>query len=87
MAEDDAWVDQLRRQRENTEKSWAASLWLSILCGFLGADRFYLGRPDLGVLKLITCGGLTFWWMADIVLLLLGQMKDGNGRAVRRNHQ
>jgi TM2 domain-containing membrane protein YozV len=80
MAESNHWVNQLRSQRENSDKNWATALLLSIFAGFLGADRFYLGRADLGILKLITMGGLSFWWVADIVLLLFGRMKDANGR-------
>lgn len=41
-------------------------LVLSILVGGLGVDRFMLGDTGLGVLKLITGGGLGIWWLIDI---------------------
>lgn len=41
-------------------------LVLSILVGELGVDRFLLGDTGLGVLKLITAGGLGIWWLIDI---------------------
>ena len=41
-------------------------LVLSILVGGLGVDRFMLGETGLGVLKLVTAGGLGIWWLIDI---------------------
>lgn len=43
---------------------------LSILVGMLGIDRFYIGDVGLGVLKLITCGGLGIWWIIDLFLIM-----------------
>jgi TM2 domain-containing membrane protein YozV len=48
------------------------------------ADRIYLGHPLLGTLKLCTFGFGDLWWLLDIVLLLLGMMKDAQGKVVRR---
>jgi len=38
---------------------------LSWTLGYLGADRFYKGQAGLGVLKLITAGGIFVWWLID----------------------
>jgi TM2 domain-containing membrane protein YozV len=38
---------------------------ISWLVGFLGADRFYKGDVGLGVLKLLTIGGVGIWWLVD----------------------
>lgn len=78
------WVDSLRRERRLSDKSWNTALLLSILLGFLGADRFYLGRTGLGVLKLVTFGGYFVWWAVDIILLLQGRMEDDLGRLVQK---
>jgi TM2 domain-containing membrane protein YozV len=60
-------------------KSKIVALILSILLGELGVDRFYLGYIGLGVLKLLTGGGLGIWWIIDIIYIATGKMKDANG--------
>ena len=43
-------------------------LIISFLAGYLGLDRFYKGEVALGVIKLITCGGLGIWYIVDLVI-------------------
>lgn len=61
-------------------KDWLVALLLSIFLGSLGVDRFYLGYTGLGILKLITCGGVGVWWLIDLILIATGSMKDSNGQ-------
>ena len=56
-------------QGEKKDKKWLTALLLSILIGSLGVDRFYLGHGGLGILKLITFGGLGIWWLIDLILI------------------
>ena len=61
-------------------KDKTTALILSILLGSLGIDRFYLGYTGLGILKLITGGGLGIWWLVDVILIATGKLtaKDGS---------
>ena len=52
-------------------------LIISILIGGLGIDRFMIGDTGLGILKLVTCGGLGIWTIVDW-FLIMGLVKEKN---------
>ncbi len=63
-----------------SDKEWMMALILSVLLGSLGVDRFYMGYIGLGILKLVTCGGLGIWALIDIILIAMRKLPDADGR-------
>lgn len=62
-----------------SRKQWLTALILSVVVGQLGIDRMYVGHVGLGILKLITCGGLGVWWIIDIALIATDKVNDSQG--------
>lgn len=55
-------------QKRGDTKFYTA-LGLSIFFGAFGIDRFYLGYPGIGLLKLTTCGFFLIGYYVDIFLI------------------
>lgn len=55
------------------------ALILSVIFGMLGIDRFYLGYPLIGLIKLLTFGCFGVLWIADIICIAMGKLKPNNG--------
>lgn len=66
-------------------KSQTVAFLLSYFLGVLGIDRFYLGHVGLGILKLVTCGGVGIWALVDVILVGIGNVKDAAGRPLERD--
>ncbi|MEO7986932.1 MAG: TM2 domain-containing protein [Gemmatimonadales bacterium] len=67
-----------------SEKSRGVATALAAILGPFGAHRFYLGKPESGVLMLLTLGGLGIWWLYDLILIASGSFRDNEGRLVTR---
>lgn len=77
-----------RRPEFEEQKSRMAAGVLSILLGWIGAGRFYLGYPGLGILQivltLLTGIGGAIWGIIDGILILTGSINtDADGVPLR----
>jgi hypothetical protein len=68
------------RSTAMSDRSFIATWMFAWLLGFLGVDRFYLGKIGTGIVKLLTLGGLGIWWLIDLILTLAGVQRDREGR-------
>jgi TM2 domain-containing membrane protein YozV len=64
-------------------KDPTTSLILSIICGSLGIDRFFIGDIGLGVGKLLTCGGLGVWTIIDW-FMIMGATRKKNAEKIQQ---
>ena len=67
---------------QSSKKSRFFAILLCVVLGYLGVHRFYLGKKGTGVLWLLTIGLIGFGWAYDLIMLVLGKMKDAQGKVV-----
>ena len=60
-------------------KSKLTAILLCLFLGSLGIHRFYLGYTLNGVIQLLTFGGSIIWAIVDLIMLIIGSLKDSEG--------
>lgn len=70
---------------KQNDTKYVTATYFSLFLGILGVDRFYMGYVGLGILKLITIGGLGIWWLIDLIWIGLGNAKTKSGTRLVRN--
>ena len=60
-------------------KSKLTAILLCLFLGSLGIYRFYLGYTLIGVIQLLTFGGFIIWAIIDLIMLIIGSLKDSEG--------
>ena len=68
---------QVRVSEKHTPAVILSGIWVT---NMLGVDRMYMGRVGLGIVKLITLGGIFVWTIVDYILIARGKARDGKGR-------
>ena len=57
-------------------KSKLTAILLCLFLDSLGIHRFYLGYTLIGVIQLLTFGGVLIWAFVDLIRLITGSLKD-----------
>lgn len=59
------------------------ALLLCFFFGVFGTHRFYTGKVGTGILQMLTLGGLFFWVLVDLLLILSGRFTDVDGAPLK----
>ena len=66
-----------------SSKSKIVALLLCIFLGGFGIHRFYAGKIGTGIIWLLTGGVFGIGYIVDIIMIILGNFKDGSGAAIK----
>ena len=72
-------------QIQISDKGFVPTALLCFLLGVFGAHRFYVGKIGTGILMLITVGGFGIWALIDLIIIIVGNFKDKEGRYIKNN--
>jgi len=63
---------------------WLTTLLLCFFLGVLGVHSFYTKKTSIGIAQLLTLGGCGIWTTIDLIMIIVGSFKDGDGNALHR---
>jgi len=70
-----------------SHKNYATTLILTIVLGWMGIHRFYVGKAGTGILYLLTFGFLGIGWIIDIIMVASGSFTDKSGAWIKPGSQ
>ncbi|MDB5160525.1 MAG: phosphotransferase system enzyme [Candidatus Saccharibacteria bacterium] len=62
------------------QRHFLVLFFFSFMWGVFGVDRIYMGFYGTGILKMLTFGGLGFWALTDMIVIMTGTFRDKQGR-------
>ena len=72
-----------RNTSAGSRKVRSIALVLCVCLGIFGLHRFYAGKSKTAKMQLFSIGGLGIWFLLDLILILVGEFKDAEGRKMR----
>jgi len=73
-----------RTIQHDEERFQTVGVLMSFSWGLFGLDRYYLGHKSLAIIKALTIGGFGIWYLLDIILIILNNIKDSNGQKMKQ---
>ena len=76
--------------RQTRSDEWLITVLLCVFLGCFGAHRFYTKNTEIAVVQLVLgliscCIISEIWALIDLILLLTGDFKTGDGRSLTQN--
>lgn len=66
-----------------SDRSRFVAFFLCLFFGVFGVHNFYVGKFFWGLIYLLTLGLFGIGWVIDLIRILLGTFKDGDGVPLR----
>ncbi len=72
-----------KKDKPVSKRKILPALLLCFFFGIFGTHRFYVGKVNSGILMMLTLGGLGFWVVIDMIVLVLGRFTDIEGAELK----
>ncbi len=75
----------MENQVGKSEKGFVPTILLCLFLGVFGVHRFYVGKVGTGVIQLLTLGGLGIWSFIDLIMIIVGNFTDSEGKVIKND--